>query len=276
VFFHGSSDGGATWSPGVRVNDITDLFQQDSPHSLVLLEDGTLTAAWFDNTDWVTNTIRASVSTDQGAHWSPSVRVDDEAMPEAGTGTSFSVAGFGNHVFAGFEFREADWNCYFRPSSDGGRTWVDPVVRMDDDAGGDVHNPVLAAAGASEVLAVWQDTRPGGVPPQIYSTRGTRDVTGVEPWTAPRPAPRPLSVTAVPNPFHPGDAVRMQVLDLVDRERVVVICDAAGRLVRRLRLDGGETTWDGRNTEGRAVPSASYWARPEGSGSRATRIVLVR
>jgi hypothetical protein len=276
VVFYRSTDGGATWSVGVRVNDITEAFQQDSSHSLVCLVDGTLTAGWLNN-NWVLSTFRTSVSSDQGAHWSASSRVDDPAM--SGTGTYSSIAGAGIEVFAGFDSPQADWNCYFRSSSDGGRTWLDPVVRMDDDdTGAASTNAVLATAGADEVFGTWQDTRSGPGASLIYTALGTRDVTGLDGWAPSGFTAGREGVRCAPNPSHVPDPVRLRLTDRASSDRSgISVSDAAGRSITRLPILGLEMIWDGRDVEGRPLPSGTYWVRVEGpSGGRATRVVRVR
>ncbi len=87
---------------------------------------------------------------------------------------------------------------------------------------------------------------------------------------------------AAPNPSLFGSVVSFRVASAEGRDVKVsdqlLVLDAAGRIVRRLQDDGSGWTWDGLNSEGKRVPSGTYWAKPERSG-RVTgplRFVIVR
>jgi hypothetical protein len=170
VFFSRSRNGGAIWSRGRQVNDIEPLYQQIASHSIVRLADGALVAGWL-NSDIITSEFRTSVSTDRGRTWGASVVVNDPAM--GNTGTYSSIAASGNTVFAGYDVYQSDWNTFFRASYDGGLSWTDSPVRMDDDASGAAsENTIIAASSTGMVHGVWQDTRPGLGSWKIYATSG--------------------------------------------------------------------------------------------------------
>src|SRR5262249_11142543 len=127
--------------------------------------------------------------------------------PSNGVGTWSSITSSGNQVFAGFDYTNGnDTDAYFHASSDGGRTWTDPVYRMDDDTtGAPVANTVISALNANTVFGAWEDARPGYGPWLIYATRGSRAETSVAPGShAGAPTPH---VTAYPNPARAGEAV---------------------------------------------------------------------
>lgn len=295
VYCYGSTNGGATWSVGVQVNDIEPLYQQTSSHALVLVEDGTLTSAWLNNTGGHSQ-FRASVSTDQGVTWAPSTRIDQQ-VPTGGTGTYNSIASAGGWVLASFDIYTTDWDLYFRASSDGGRTWPDSMVRVDDDAtGARSSTPVLATPSPGLVYIAWEDGRPGFGVQKIYATRGTHSATGVgwgwEPGEA--AAPR-LAVR--PNPARVGDPVRILLEEVTggnshetgSREGAasaiaphvasaeVRIFNHAGQEVRILPAGDRESVWDGRAADGRLVSPGVYLARWR-AGSRAAvgKIILTR
>jgi len=85
----------------------------------------------------------------------------------------------------------------------------------------------------------------------------------------------------VPNPFNPSTTIAFEVPD-GGAQVSLRVYDAAGRLVRTL-VDGYEPsgmrtmTWDGRDDEGRSMPSGIYFSRmtaPE--FSEATKMILLK
>ncbi|MEZ4387891.1 MAG: M1 family aminopeptidase [Candidatus Krumholzibacteriia bacterium] len=100
-----------------------------------------------------------------------------------------------------------------------------------------------------------------------------RTVVQGAPTDAP-PAAATVALAAYPNPFNPRTTLRL-TLPVADRARVEIF-DSRGRLVRRL-LDGAllagvhEVVWEGRDDEGRALPSGMYLARLTAAGAVTTR-----
>ena len=81
LYFARSTDGGASWSRNVRINDDQTGQEQVSPN-LLRAEDGTLYAIWSDNRNPKTlYDIYYASSTDGGNHWSRNQLVSDD--PEA-------------------------------------------------------------------------------------------------------------------------------------------------------------------------------------------------
>lgn len=82
-----------------------------------------------------------------------------------------------------------------------------------------------------------------------------------------------------PNPFNPGTTV---VLNLKQEGPVdLVVCDVRGRLVRKLVnhrvMSAGrhEVPWDGRDSQGRAVPAGAYLSRITADGRSETRSMIM-
>jgi len=83
------------------------------------------------------------------------------------------------------------------------------------------------------------------------------------------------SAAVYPNPARSVVRIRLGVQRRY-REPVCV-CDAQGRLVRRLRADGPVLTWDGRDGQGRELPAGVYWLKLEtGSGAAGAKVVRLR
>ncbi|MBM4129688.1 hypothetical protein FJ250_01490 [bacterium] len=89
-----------------------------------------------------------------------------------------------------------------------------------------------------------------------------------------------LELAAAPNPFNPRTTVRFRLAD--EREATLAVHDAAGRLVTLLasgRFAAGEhgVDWDGRDRDGRAAASGTYFARLRAGGdTRTLALTLVR
>jgi hypothetical protein len=284
VYFYRSSDGGATWSVGVRVNDIEPLYQQTSSHALVRAADGALVSGWL-NASGPTSQFRSCYSTNEGTKWSASVRIDEPIPGSGGTGTFSSIAASEGGVAAVFDLYETSWNAYFRSSTDGGRTWIERSVRIDDDAANaPTSNPVVAVGALGGVAAAWSDGRAPSTNWKIFATVGERSVTSV--GGPGERAGTAMRLVATPNPFRAGAFVRLALIGGggADDRMVagaspapeIALYDASGRRVRDLVLTDGAATWDGRDARGALVPSGVYWARADALPTARARFVLLR
>ena len=118
----------------------------------------------------------------------------------------------------------------------------------------------LAGETPSRYVARWDDTEVGADDPS--------------PVAAPRLAP------PYPNPANPGLTIPLELA--ADAHLDLDIYDLHGRRVRTLwrgELPSGRRVfrWDGRDDDGRALPSGAYFARVRTSESAASRrVVLVR
>ena len=98
--------------------------------------------------------------------------------------------------------------------------------------------------------------------------------------SVPLPGVAVASLDAWPTPFNAR--VNLRVSGVADGPSDIFIHDAAGRLVRRLAgtvVSGVmERPWDGRDSQGRNLPSGVYFARVAGEvgGSVTARLVLVK
>jgi hypothetical protein len=89
------------------------------------------------------------------------------------------------------------------------------------------------------------------------------------------PAPSPVSIRAVPNPFR--DQVCLEV-SAGHRMTRLTVFDASGRQVCRLRFSDREQRqayWNGCNQQGQRLPAGSYFIEARaGSRTLRTRVVL--
>jgi hypothetical protein len=280
VYFSRSTNGGASWSTGVRVNDIEPLYQQVSSHALVKLPDGTLTAGWL-NSNVSVSQFRTCVSTNEGATWSASVRADEPSP--GGAGTYSSIAAFGTWVFAGYDAYDGNWNAWMRASSDGGRSWTEPAARMDDDVTGSPSgNTVIAPFSPTTIYGAWQDGRPTPAPWLIMTTRGTRQGTDVgETWATQGTGDTGRTGLVLrPNPARSGEEIHIGFAresghaPVITPGAVVGIYDLLGRVVRILPVSAQGAVWDGRDSGGRVVAPGLYRARYDAASSGAPILVI--
>ncbi|MCX6277393.1 MAG: T9SS type A sorting domain-containing protein [Bacteroidetes bacterium] len=118
VWCRSSSDGGATWSSSVRINDDpnTQNFQQWHPAIWCDKETGKLYAMWMDTRDTPTNDsafIYASYSTDGGATWVENQRISNKKMkincPTCGGGGTPAYQGDYNGVVSNKKVSMLGW-----------------------------------------------------------------------------------------------------------------------------------------------------------------------
>lgn len=181
-----SADGGRSWGPGVEVDDglvppgRVILIYTMAPPSLVAGDDGSLVAAWSDARNGDAD-VFTSRSADQGATWSPPLRVnDDPPRPEPADQylPRLSVAPGGRVDLVYFDRRNDPANVrndvYYSWSDDGGQAWA-PSLRLTEhssDTRVGQRYAVPSATGLFEIgsrlglvstraraLAAWPDTR---------------------------------------------------------------------------------------------------------------------
>jgi hypothetical protein len=134
-------------------------------------------------------------------------------------------------------------------------------TRISNASGSSTRPSVLAAAGS--VLVTWRDERDGNR--EVYVRRRVSSASDAAEWAA---VSRPLTVA--PNPARSG----VRILRDVATPGEVLVFDAAGRLVRRLR-GGADVAWDGLDLTGRRASAGSYFVRDVASG-RSARLVVLR
>ncbi|MEW5987609.1 MAG: sialidase family protein [Chloroflexota bacterium] len=159
IYFSRSLNGGATWSPNVRVNDVA-AGSQTSP-ALVVDSAGILYVLWVDdrNGHW---DIYSSSSSDNGQNWSAGVRVNDDLGTAAQYQPTIALSRDGDTVYAAWrDERGPSADVYFARSTNGGVTWS-ANVRVNDDVGLTVQErPTLAGGDDDKVYLAWTDRRNG-------------------------------------------------------------------------------------------------------------------
>jgi len=174
IYFAKSTDGGATWSANVRLNDDPGSAWQWSP--AIAADANAVYAAWEDERNG-NRDIYFARSTDGGATWSANVQVNDDT----GTASYWSspiIAAADAVYVAWTDERNGNGDIYFAQSTDGGATWS-ADVRVDDDTGTAWQQDPAIAAAANAVYAAWTDRRDGNR--DIYFARST---DGGATWSA--------------------------------------------------------------------------------------------
>jgi hypothetical protein len=133
--------------------------------------------------------------------------------------------------------------------------------------------PVIVSDGAEGAIVAWQDARRGLH--DVYAQRVTASGDILSPVVG---GVRPLGLAvgeATPNPF--AGATSMAV-ELPEASSVSIdIFDVRGRMVRALSRPQASqrVEWDGRDQEGRLLPSGVYFCRVAAAGATVTRKMVI-
>ncbi len=163
VYFSSSGDLGRTWTRNGVVDYDFREGDQMSP-KLVAATGGRLITCWEDYRDRQTLVdIRCSSSGDDGRHWSPSRKINDDQAYAWQAG--FDLIADGPRIFAAFgDFRDPgfesdnDWNIYFTRSDDSGARWSKNIRLHDFSAGRDVE-PRLGMDARGTLYCAWISNR---------------------------------------------------------------------------------------------------------------------
>lgn len=119
----------------------------------------------------------------------------------------------------------------------------------------------------NDVTAVHVEGATGDIWVTVWGGGAARFRPGDEPQVEPAEPARRLA--SAPNPFRPAGGGSVAFLD-AEPGSVVRIYTLGGTLVRELP-SGGDPTWDGRDAQGRTVPSGIYLVTAQGPGGSVLR-----
>ncbi|MGB0383472.1 MAG: exo-alpha-sialidase, partial [Ardenticatenaceae bacterium] len=169
VYFASSTNGGATWSANVKVNDDAGGAWHNNP-SLAVDANDNVVVAWEDlrNGD---QDIYFARSTDSGATWSSNVKVNDDSSLLHQYTPSVGVDGSGTLMLAWYDQRNGNDDIYFARSTNNGTSWSANVKLNDNSGTSSEQYPSLAVDSNGNAVAVWQDAR--DIVNNIYSARSS-------------------------------------------------------------------------------------------------------
>ncbi len=161
VYFTKSTDGGQTWSPGLRVNYPYHGIIQ----SLAVDARGDIFIAYTHVDGNSRDDVHFTKSTNGGLSFSYPITVNDDGTTHSQWFPSIAVDTSGQKVFIAWEdarnYDTSQWDIYFARSTDGGLTFS-PNIRIDD-TGSDTSwqcAPGIAVDRAGEnVYITWYDER---------------------------------------------------------------------------------------------------------------------
>jgi hypothetical protein len=170
IYFSRSEDGGRTWlAPNVRISDVpTGLY--DYPPSMAIDEAGILYTTWTRYQR--AKHIYFAKSSDMGDTWTSSVQVDDNSsgvkkLPVVCVDAS-------GDIYVVWEDHRPydDTDIYFARSTDGGETWTNPDIRVNDDPSSYQRCPSMVTDPWGNLYVAY-DNHPDGEYAHIYLVKST-------------------------------------------------------------------------------------------------------
>jgi hypothetical protein len=181
IYFSKSTDGGITWSnPDTRVNE--DYHGRQFCPSIGIDPWGVLYVAYDCHTDESYSNIYMVKSTDEGDTWSwPHVQMDDgrsgnHYVPELAVGQDGTI-------YASWSWWGGD-HILFAKSTDGGKTWSKPSIRVDYSPSSYFWNDrsSIAVDEMGNIYVTWQALNYGDSYPDVFFGMSTDDG---QTWTNP-------------------------------------------------------------------------------------------
>jgi len=276
VFFSKSQDGGKTWGRNVKASD---TYWAGRP-KMGVDPQGTIHLIYNGRQPDRNPSIFYTHSTDEGSTWAtPNTMVSPDTF-DSQLEEDIAVDRYGN-LYAVWKAspvlpnNQVDYHIYFALSQDGGQSWSDPIIRVDDSTMDFGDQPCISLADDGRIYVAWDGHRetPGAKGDIFFSwaqgpdwVRESRDQI---------PIPRLSLGQNYPNPFNAATTIPYH-LSAVGRPRIAVtlrVYNLLGQEVRTLvnevqKPGRSEVVWDGKDKRGKEVSSGVYFCRLEVMGNR--------
>jgi hypothetical protein len=160
IYCSNSTDGGQSFSSGVKVNDDITTADQKTAR-MTASGNGEVFIVWEDERNEIWRDVYFAKSVDGGNSFLPNVRVDDTLLGISVRDPEIAIDNSQNIYVTWTDNRNSDFDVIFTNSTDGGLSFS-PNKKVNDDLPGNFHNnPHIAAFGNGEVKIVWDDNRVG-------------------------------------------------------------------------------------------------------------------
>ena len=157
VYYFRSTDGGASFTGPVQINDSTGGSFPLVPLSIAVDRNGVIHVVWDDYRNGGSPDIYYANSSDGGLSFTPNVKVNDSVGTEKSqTYPSLAVDNNGNIHVAWLDFRSGEADIYYAKSTDGGLSFSTNVKVNDVGAGtARYHDPTIAVDSQGHIHVVW-------------------------------------------------------------------------------------------------------------------------
>jgi hypothetical protein len=261
VMFARSTDGGATWSPPVRLNDVATGWQWFATMSVA--PNGRIDVVWNDTRDSASPNVGQLYyvsSSDGGSSWGTNQPVSPAWNSHLGFPVQQKIGDY-YHMVSDLTGANLAWSATFNGEQD---VWFTRIGETDCNGDG-----IGDATGLAQ--GIGHDANQDGLLDECQGSTAS-DVPPANPGWALR--------QNVPNPFNPATRIEF-VAPPSGGDALLRIYDVRGTLVRTMRRSVGpglnHFSWDGTDDAGRTQPSGVYVYRLEAPGfAEARRMVLVR
>jgi hypothetical protein len=169
IFYKRSTDGGTSWEADTRLT----ISAGESSNASVAVSDSVVHVVWQDNRDgnYEIYHKRAFGGNPPPVQIGPDVRLtNDPSASKTSDNNAWCIAASGDTVHVvWYDFRDANFEIYYKRSTDGGTSWGADTWLTTNSA--ESSSPSVTASG-SVVHVVWQDRRDGSGG-EIYYKRST-------------------------------------------------------------------------------------------------------
>jgi len=283
AFFSKSEDGGRTWEENVRASD-----GDWAEYSKMAVDDsGTIHLIYWGRRPERHPSIFYTQSTDEGSTWAtPNTMISPDTFSSQ-LEQDIAVDRYRN-IYAVWKTtpflpgNERDYHIYFAMSQDGGQTWSDPIIRVDDSTMDFGELPCISLVEDGRIYVAWDGHR------ETPSAKGHIFFSWAQgpAWVQENEGEILISRFGLkqnyPNPFNSTTAISYQLSEVRPHHTTLRIYNILGEEViilvdEKQKMGSHQTTWNGRDRNGKEVVSGIYLCRLRAGGYVETRkLVLLR